>query len=61
MSGNVEKLSNTVINSLRASAVFPSFNRVVEELALNSLDAGSVNIRIIINLSTFSIEVQDDG
>lgn len=61
MSRSVEKLSNPVINALRASAVFPSFNRVVEELVLNSLDAGSINIKIMIDLDTFSIEVQDDG
>jgi DNA mismatch repair ATPase MutL len=61
LSNSVEKIADPVANLVRAACVYPSLNRVVEELIFNSLDANSGNIEIRIDFKTLSIEVNDDG
>lgn len=57
----IKKLWGSVSNAVRAASVLPSLSRVIEELVLNSLDAGSNNIEVKVNPGTFSLEVNDDG
>lgn len=47
--------------AVRAASILPSLSRAIEELVLNSLDAGSSNIEIKVDMTTFSFEVRDDG
>lgn len=57
----IEKLLPEVSSAVRAASILPSLSRVIEELVLNSLDAGSSNIEVKVNMTTFSFDVKDDG
>jgi hypothetical protein len=46
---------------MRACTVVPWFHSFVEELVLNSLDAGSTKIVVRVNFANYCVEVHDDG
>jgi DNA mismatch repair ATPase MutL len=58
-----KKLSADDTLKLIASGALPSFHNVVEELVLNSIDAGATSINVSVNISSQSldIEVRDNG
>ena len=46
---------------IRSSQHLPSFTRCVEELVLNSLDAGATEVCVAVNMSALSMSVSDNG
>ncbi len=57
----MNKLSQPTIDSIRSSIVIASLPQALEEIVLNSLDAGSTGIDIQVNSSNFSFAVIDNG
>ena len=57
----IKRLSNEAGNQIRAPAIICSFHNVVEELVLNSLDAGADYIEVAIDMQSFSVECRDNG
>jgi DNA mismatch repair protein MLH3 len=54
-------LDEEMHKAIRAPAVISSLHNVVEELVMNSLDAGAGMIEIVLDLASFSVEVRDSG
>ena len=54
-------LGASVGNTIRAPGILPALHNVVEELTMNSLDSGPASISIQIDMSTFSVCVNDSG
>ena len=61
MNSGVKKLDGRLWRFVRASSTIASYHCAVEEVVLNSIDAQSRSIEIIVDLETFSFEVRDDG
>lgn len=61
MSKRIEPLDGALASFVRASKVIGSFHTAVEEVLLNSIDAGSQRIDIYLDLNGGSFEVYDDG
>ena len=57
----IERLSDGIGNQIRAPAIICSIHNVVEELVLNSLDAGANCINVAIDMQNFIVECQDNG
>ncbi|XP_065169081.1 DNA mismatch repair protein Mlh3-like [Atheta coriaria] len=57
----VKRLDNNVTANLRSGYSVNNIPRCVNELVLNSLDANSTHITVRVNLTTFRIQVVDDG
>ncbi|XP_028396314.1 DNA mismatch repair protein Mlh3-like [Dendronephthya gigantea] len=57
----IQRLGSNVISELRSGVVFSSLAHCVEEVVLNSIDAGSSNITVDVDISTVSFEVSDNG
>ena len=57
----IRRLGNDVISELRSGVALSSLSQCVDELVLNSIDAGSTSITIDINVCTASLEVNDNG
>ncbi|KAJ3648441.1 hypothetical protein Zmor_020245 [Zophobas morio] len=57
----IEALDDNLIAQLRSSSSINSVTQCVTELVLNSLDAKSSSIAVRVNLSTFRIQVVDNG
>jgi len=54
-------LDDTVQNTIRSGVAITSMAQCVEELVLNSVDAGAARISIDVDLSEFLLRVEDDG
>lgn len=61
MSATIKKLSSEAIKGLRTGVTAPSFVQIVEELAVNAVDAGATHVEVAINFNQFQIEVSDNG
>lgn len=61
MNEGVKLLDERLRNFVRASSSIASFHCAVEEVILNSIDAQSRSIDIIIDIDNFSFKVSDDG
>jgi DNA mismatch repair protein MutL len=57
----IEKLSVEVGNRIRGPALIQSLHNAIEELVLNSLDAGADMIEVAIDTRQFSVECRDNG
>lgn len=57
----IEKLPPEVGNRVRAPALIQSLHNAVEELVLNSLDAGADVIEVAVDTQRFSVECRDNG
>jgi len=57
----IQPLGTRVGNSIRAPGILPALHNIVEELVMNSLDSGASSIRVQIDISKFSLEVNDSG
>ena len=57
----IRRLGNDVISELRSGVALSSLSQCVDELVLNSIDAGSTSIIIDINVCMASLEVNDNG
>ena len=61
MNGKVNRLATGVSGYIRASSSISTYHTALEEVILNSIDAGSRNIEIVLNFDTISFQVSDDG
>lgn len=61
MNGAVKQLDEHLRNFVRASSSIASYHSAVEEVILNSIDAGSRTIGIILDVQSCSFEVSDNG
>lgn len=57
----IRRLESTVSSAIRAASVLSSLHRVVEELVMNSLDASSSKIEVVVDFTTWSVIVNDNG
>uniref|UniRef100_A0A1D1ZIW5 DNA mismatch repair protein Mlh3 n=1 Tax=Anthurium amnicola TaxID=1678845 RepID=A0A1D1ZIW5_9ARAE len=57
----IKHLPGSVHTSLRSSVFLFDMTRVVEELILNSLDAGATKVHICVNVGACYVKVEDDG
>ena len=57
----IARLADTLAERLRAEVAIPTFARAVDELVLNSLDAGASEIVLTIDVPSRSIAVRDNG
>lgn len=57
----IRRLESNVSSAIRAASVLSSLHRVVEELLLNSLDASSSKIEVVVDPTTWSVVVNDNG
>jgi DNA mismatch repair protein MLH3 len=57
----IQRLGSDVISELRSGVALSSLSQCVEELVLNSIDAGSSSITVDVDISTISLEVSDNG
>lgn len=57
----IRRLESTVSSAIRAASVLSSLHRVVEELVMNSLDASSSKIEVVVDFTTWSVTVNDNG
>ena len=61
MATTLRRLDPHEASRLRASCALPRFAAIVEELVLNSLDAGATNITCSIDVPLLTCSVTDDG
>ncbi|CAA6668687.1 unnamed protein product [Spirodela intermedia] len=57
----IKCLPGSVHSSLRASVFLFDITRVVEELVLNSLDAGATEVNVGVNVGASYVKVEDNG
>ena len=57
----VRPLQEDVRSYLRSGVAITSLTQCVEELVLNSLDAGSTSITVRIDIPNFRVQVSDNG
>lgn len=57
----IRELSASDRNCLVSGFIFPSYASVVEELAINALDAQARKIDILIDGAKLDIQIRDDG
>eukprot|EP00051_Salpingoeca_urceolata_P010205 m.124425 g.124425 ORF g.124425 m.124425 type:complete len:966 (+) comp16621_c0_seq4:1402-4299(+) len=57
----VQALAHGVVARLRSGVALPSFSQCVEELVLNSIDAGAHRITVAVDVARCRIKVEDDG
>ncbi len=57
----IQRLGSDVISELRSGVAVSSLSQCVEELVLNSIDAGSSSVTVDVDISTISLEVSDNG
>ena len=57
----IQRLGSDVISELRSGVVFSNLAHCVEEVVLNSIDAGSSIITVDVDIPTVSFEVSDNG
>jgi DNA mismatch repair ATPase MutL len=57
----IRKVDLDVSSNVRASSSVSTFHSAIEEVVLNSIDAGSQSISITLDFNTFSFEVKDNG
>ena len=57
----IRKLDTDLGNLVRAPSILPSFHNIVEELIMNSLDAGASRISIRVDIEQYSVRCCDDG
>jgi len=58
---NIRKLDENESSTIRSLFVVSSFSQAVEELLLNSLDAGATQVEICVDAETLLISVTDNG
>lgn len=61
MDRRILPLESHLSSFVRASKSIGSFHAAVEEVILNSIDAGCQTVDIYIDLATYSFEIYDDG
>ena len=54
-------LSDDVKAAIRTGVALTSFAQAVEELVLNSIDAGATSVAVRVDLPYFKIQVVDNG
>ncbi|WCJ32829.1 DNA mismatch repair protein MLH3 [Euphorbia peplus] len=59
--GSIKRLPQSIRNSMRSGAILFDLTRVVEELVLNSLDAGATKVSVYVGVGTCYVKVEDDG
>ena len=57
----IQRLGSDVISELRSGVALSGLSQCVEELVLNSVDAGSSSITVDVNIPTMFLEVSDNG
>lgn len=57
----IQQLSPGVIKKLRSGIAFMNVAHCVEELVLNSIDAGASCIAVNVNLPVYQVQVIDNG
>ena len=57
----IQRLETDVISQLRSGVTLSSLAQCVEELVLNSIDAGSSSVTVDVDFSTVSLQVNDNG
>ena len=57
----IQRLGSDVISELRSGVTLSSLAQCVEELVLNSIDAGSNSVTVDVDISTVSVQVSDNG
>ena len=57
----MERMPDSLSKFIRAGTIVGTFHGAVEEVILNSIDAGAKTIEIVLDPTSFSFEVTDDG
>ncbi|CAL1527586.1 unnamed protein product, partial [Lymnaea stagnalis] len=57
----IHRLSEEVRGALRTGVALTSFAQAVEELVLNSIDAGATSVAARVDLQSFKIQIVDNG
>lgn len=57
----IQRLGQQVGDALRSSFILPSMCQAIEEVILNSIDAGATSLQIDFSLEEWSFSVVDDG
>lgn len=57
----IARLSKEAVSAIRSGISVPSLAQAVEELVANAIDAKARTVTCRINLSNFSVQVDDDG
>ncbi|XP_065856516.1 DNA mismatch repair protein MLH3 isoform X2 [Euphorbia lathyris] len=58
---SIERLPQSIRNSMRSGIILFDLTRVMEELIFNSLDAGATKVSVYVGVGTCYVKVEDDG
>ena len=57
----IRQLPENVKSYIRSGVTITSFTQCVEELLLNSIDAGATNVALRVDVGCFKVQVVDNG
>ena len=61
MDGTLNRLPPETVSRIRSTFIIASLSQALEELVANSLDAGSTNIIVSLDVAQCTLTCEDDG